>query len=177
MKIKVTNQYGITVSSLMATLVGDVIQLLPMSTGEFNVIVTSGAISRTVNVKVVSEAVPGEYKIDLVATDSNSWTDVYDFKATVAGTYTFYCPTYGVGIWEKDAFEDASDAIGNNQAGGNDTSNVPSTTGPYVDYQTPFGSPTSFSVTLDEGEVFSFYYMCAEKNKTFTIGYDVVPAT
>lgn len=172
MKIKVTNKYGVTVSTLMATLVGDVIQLLPNATGEFVVTVTSGDIICTVNVNVVAEEVKGEHKIELVASDSNSWTDVYDFKATATGTYTFYCPRYGVGIWEKDAFDYADSTIGNNQSSGSGSSGNISYTGPYVDYQDPNSFTKSFTVELEAGETFSFYYMLAEKGKPFTIGYD-----
>ena len=159
LNIRVLNQYGrVSRGGLQAYISGDKIGLTPTVAGEYAIEVTSGNITKTVKIIVENEELDGDYTIELTASDNNAWVGPYNFVATETGTYTFYCPTYGVGIWEKSRYEAYS---------------VDGDPGPYVDYNDPFTDTVSFSIELDAGETFSFYYMLVDSGTTFTIGYDI----
>lgn len=158
MNIRVLNQYGrVSQSGLQAYYYEGTISLTPTVAGEYVIEVTTGNIKKTVNVIVENQNLRGDYTIELTATDNNVWVGPYRFTAEVAGTYTFYCPTYGVGIWEKSS---------------KDAYTHDSGYAPYVDYNSG-DSESQFTVELEAGEVFSFYYMLVEKNVVMTIKYSI----
>ena len=168
--VRVLNEYGrVSRGGLQAYISEGTIVLTPTVAGKYQLEVTSGDITKTVNVTVENENLDGEYTLELTASDNNAWVGPYNFIAEKTGTYTFYCPSYGVGIWEKSAFEKADGLVSGNQSSGEISYD-----GPFVDYQDPFAGSRSFSINLEAGEVFSFYYMLVEKNQAFTIGYDIV---
>lgn len=158
MSVKVLNEYGrVSIGGLQAYFQDGKVALTPTVAGTYKVVVTIGDISKTVIVNVENQELEGEYSLVLNAKDNNAWVGPHKFVAPQSGTYTFYCPTYGVKIWEKslmDAYVGDGDP------------------GPYVDYDNSL-LDSKFTVELEAGETFSFYYMLFEKNIDYTIKYDI----
>ncbi|MBQ3019051.1 MAG: hypothetical protein IJD77_00495 [Clostridia bacterium] len=84
-----------------------------------------------------------EGTINVTTTDTYCWVDKCTFTAEKAGTYTFTVPA-GLGVWEAEAYE--TDWNSN----------------PFIDYYANENGDT-FSVTLAEGEEFSFYVAATTK--------------
>lgn len=159
LSIEVLNADGVADNGVMVYLQGDVISFLPIKPGSYNVVFTLGDTVREVAVTITGEALQGDYFFNLEVFETYSWSGDwgkdgvwYDFVASETGTYTFYVQD-NFGVVDKVPFD-----------------KNPYTTSPRVDFQ--MGSDKSFTVALEAGETYSFYYNARVKGM-FTIGYTI----
>ena len=159
-EITVTDKNGNPSSGLVIVLVGEVIQVLPASGGEYVVSFSALDKTKTVDVTVTAPEIKGEKFFTVEVTETYSWSAewgdegvCYEFVATTYGQYTFYLPV-NFGIIEKGNYEDR----------------MAPDVDPF-DYGYNPASEHSITVTLIPNQVYRFYFAAVAKG-TYTIGYD-----
>ncbi len=161
--IKVTDKNGNLVTSGFSCFLHgyDELNLIPSAAGEYVVTITCKDIVKTVNIVVEDIEIGGTKTFEVVSTDNNVWNQVYEFKATATGTYTFYLP-YGVAATnfsglDSDGYPifEAADVIfdyDNAASGAEGTS--------------------TFTKFLVSGQTYKICFKFRDKGVTYEIGYD-----
>lgn len=142
---------------------GNNVSFYPSAVGTYSVTVTLGGKTISFTIEVEAEEIigggdePTEGGIYVTITDNNCWVDEAVFTAPADGDYTFIIPA-GYGAFDKKD----CDTMKNN---------------PYVDPGDPEKPEDknggSFTVSLMEGQTYTFYVKHDKKNVTVYISYTV----
>ena len=155
--VNVTDAQGNPTDGISFLLTGDVVYVIPLKAGDYNVTFTANGVTKTATATVTGFELGGEFKFDVEVTSSYGWEDYYEFTATTTGVYTFYLPA-NLGIYSAKNYNE-----------GKAPEVDPFMIGELRGYDPTV--PHTVTVTLRPGQSFAFYFGAPFKG-IFTIGYD-----